>query len=67
MASSGGTAMSLYLFIIFVLAMLLIGFAITKRDNVRASFSFRPFGFTLEARNSEDRKEGDEFSGKIDN
>jgi hypothetical protein len=43
--------MSFYLFIILVLVIFLIAFAIMKRENVRASFTFKPFGFTLEAKN----------------
>jgi hypothetical protein len=36
----------------FILALLLIGFAVYKKDHVRASFSLRPFGFFLEAKNN---------------
>jgi hypothetical protein len=38
-----------------VLLVVLVGFAIAMRDNVRAGFSVRSFGFFIEARNS-DRK-----------
>ncbi len=37
----------------FIFALVLIGFAIHKKDSVRASLSLKPFGFFLEARNNE--------------
>jgi hypothetical protein len=37
----------------FIIALLLIAFAIHKRDCVRASFNFRSAGFSLEAKNNE--------------
>jgi len=36
----------------FILALVLIGFAIYKKDHVRASLSLKPFGFFLEAKNN---------------
>jgi hypothetical protein len=42
--------------ICFVIALLLIGYAIHKRDFVRASFNFRSAGFSLEAKNNETKK-----------
>jgi hypothetical protein len=38
---------------VFILVLLLIGFAIYKKDNVRASVSLKPPGFFLEAKNNE--------------
>jgi hypothetical protein len=40
-----------------VLFALLIGFAIWKRNSVRASFNFRSVGFSLEASDRESRNE----------
>ena len=40
------------LLVAFVLALLLIGIAIFRKDHVKASFSLRPFGFFLEAKNN---------------
>ena len=40
----------------FILALALIGFAIYKKDYVRASFSLRPFGFFLEAKNNSGKR-----------
>jgi hypothetical protein len=37
----------------FIFALFLIGFAIHKKDSVRASLSLKPFGFFLEAKNNE--------------
>jgi hypothetical protein len=41
----------------FVAALVLIAFALKKKDYVRASFSLRPFGFFIEAKNAEGSSE----------
>jgi len=41
--------------ICFVIALLLVAFAIHKRGFVRASFNFRSAGFSLEAKNSDSK------------
>lgn len=41
--------------IFIVLALLLVAFAIQKRDCVRASFRFRSIGFSLEAKNNQSK------------
>jgi hypothetical protein len=48
--------MTIYLFIFLALLVLLVGFAVYMRDNVRASFSFKPFGFSLEAKNDNETR-----------
>jgi hypothetical protein len=41
------------LFLLFLFGLLvLIGYAIYKKDSVRASFSFRSAGFSLEAKDN---------------
>ena len=45
-------------------AILLIAFAINRRDNVRASFSLHPLGFSIEAKDDhEDQEEGFSIHG----
>jgi hypothetical protein len=50
------------LFACFVVALALVAFAISKRNYVRASFSLRPFGFFLEAKNNEPISKSDKAS-----
>jgi len=45
--------MTLFLLFLFgFLLLVLIGFAIHKKDSVRATFNFRSAGFSLEAKNN---------------
>lgn len=44
---------ALIVVLVVIAAAALIGFALYKKDYVRASISLRPFGFFLEAGNNE--------------
>jgi hypothetical protein len=44
------------IYFVFVLLILLIGFAIWKKDSVTATFTLHKIGFSIEAKDNEPKK-----------
>lgn len=42
--------------VVFIVALLLVGFAVYNKDSVRASFRIHSFWFLLEAKNNRENK-----------